>query len=150
MYEKITPASWPALGFRNCITTGAAVQYFTDVIKVYMDQLVTYDAGSVDFASARDTYTAANPPIAGRELQQINTQYRITSFLKGPEAFADFRRGGFPALTTNPYAGNIPAETFIGRLSYPTSEISVNTTNLNAAIEAQGPDLLNTKLGWDK
>jgi hypothetical protein len=54
-------------------------------------------------------------------------------------------------LTPNPYASaDIPAGTFIRRITYPTSEISVNTENLNAAITSLGPDKLSTRVWWDK
>ena len=140
--------------FRGWITTGTAAQYFSDGIKAHMDQMATYDAGSAVSAGARDTYIAANPLTAGTELQQINTQYWIASFLNGPEAFANFRRSGFPALTPNPYGQpnnpDVPNGTFIRRLTYPTSELSVNTANVNAAIAAQGADKLSTRIWWDK
>lgn len=137
--------------FRGWITAGTADQYYSEGIKAHMDQLATYDPNSAVSASARDVYVAANPLIPGRELEQINTQYWIASFLNGPEAFANFRRSGFPALTPNPYASaDVPSGTFIRRLTYPTSEISANTTNVNAAISAQGPDKLSTRIWWDK
>ena len=140
--------------FRGWITTGTAAQYFSDGIKAHMDQLATFDAGSAVAAGARDTYIAANPLIVGKELQQINTQYWIASFLNGPEAFANFRRSGYPALTPNPYGQpsnpDVPNGTFIRRIGYPTSELSVNTTNVNAAIAIMGPDKLSTKVWWDK
>jgi hypothetical protein len=138
--------------FRGWITGGnTAAQYFSDGIKAHMDQMVTYDAGSAVSASARDNYIAANPLGAGTELEQINTQYWIASFLNGPEAFANFRRSGYPALTPNPFpSADVPAGTFIRRLGYPTSEISVNTTNINEAISRQGPDKLSTRVWWDK
>ena len=140
--------------FRGWITTGTAAQYFSDGIKASMDQMATYDPGSAVASSARDTYIAANPLTAGTELQQINTQYWISSFLNGPEAFANFRRSGYPLLTPNPYGQpnnpDVPNGTFMRRLTYPTAELSVNTVNVNAAITAQGPDKLSTKLWWDK
>jgi Starch-binding associating with outer membrane len=140
--------------FRGWITAGTAAQYFSDGIKAHMDQLATYDAGSAVPAAARDIYIAANPLGAGTEYQQINTQYWIASFLNGPEAFANFRRSGFPALTPNPYGQptnpDVPNGTFIRRITYPTSELSVNTTNVNAAIATQGADKLSTKIWWDK
>jgi hypothetical protein len=139
-------------GWINPSTTAA--QYFSEGIKAHMDQMATYDPGSAIAAGARDTYIAANPLGAGTELQQINTQYWISSFLNGPEAFANFRRSGFPALTPNPYGQpnnpDVPNGTFIRRLTYPTSEVSVNTVNLNEAITRQGPDKLSTRIWWDK
>ena len=140
--------------FRGWITSGSATQYFADGVKAAMDQMATYDAGCAVAPGARDAYIAANPLSAGTELEQINTQYWITSFLNGPEAFANFRRSGYPALTPNPYGQpnnpDVPAGTFIRRLTYPTSELSVNTDNVNAAIALQGPDKLSTKIWWDK
>jgi len=140
--------------FRGWITSGSAAQYFADGIRAHMDQMAAYDPNSAVPAAARDTYVTANPLAAGTELQQINTQYWIASFLNGPEAFANFRRSGFPALTPNPYGQpsnpDVPNGTFIRRLTYPTSELSVNTDKVNKAIEQQGADKLSTRVWWDK
>jgi hypothetical protein len=140
--------------FRGWINTGTADQYFADGIKAHMDQMVTFDAGCAVAGGARDAYIAANPLVPGNELQQINTQYWIASFLNGPETFANFRRTGFPSLTPNPYGQptnpDVPNGTFIRRLTYPTSELSVNTANVNTAIAAQGADRLDTRVWWDK
>jgi Starch-binding associating with outer membrane len=140
--------------FRGWITTGTAAQYFSDGIRAHMDQMATFDAGCAVAGSARDIYVAANPLGAGTEYLQINTQYWIASFLNGPEAFANFRRSGYPALTANPYGQpnnpDVPNGTFIRRITYPTSELSVNTANVNAAIAVQGADKMSTKIWWDK
>jgi hypothetical protein len=140
--------------FKGIISTGTAAQYFSDGIKAHMDQMVTFDAGCAVAAAARDAFITANPLAAGTELQQINTQYWISSFLNGPEAFANFRRSGFPALTPNPYGQpsnpDVPNGTFIRRLTYPTSEQSVNTANFNEAVARQGADKLSTRIWWDK
>jgi hypothetical protein len=140
--------------FRGWITDGSAAQYFADGIKAHMDQLATYDPASAVSALDRDTYIANHTLEAGRELEQINTQYWIASFLNGPEAFANFRRSGYPALTPNPYGQpnnpDVPNGTFIRRLTYPTSELSVNASNVNAAITEQGSDKLSTRVWWDK
>lgn len=140
--------------FRGWITTGTAAQYFADGIRANMDQMATYDPASAVSAGDRDTYVTANPLGAGTELQQINVQYWIASFLNGPETFANFRRSGFPVLTPNPYGQptnpDVPNGTFIRRLTYPTSELSVNAENANASIARQGEDKLSTRLWWDK
>jgi hypothetical protein len=140
--------------FRGWITSGSVAQYFSAGIKAHMDQLATYDAGAAVASSLRDAYVTAHPLVPGKEFEQINTQYWIASFLNGPEAFANFRRSGFPSLPPNPYGQpsnpDVPNGTFIRRLGYPTSELSVNTTNVNAAIAVMGPDKLSTRLWWDK
>lgn len=140
--------------FRGWINTSTAAQYFSDGIKAHMDQMASFDAGCAVAAGARDTYIAANPLTPGNELAQINTQYWIASFPNGPETFANFRRSGFPTLTPNPYGQptnpDVPNGTFIRRLTYPTSEISINSTNVNEAISRQGADKLSTRIWWDK
>lgn len=140
--------------FRGWITTGTAEQYFSDGIRAHMDQMALYDPTTAVSATDRDTYVANNPLETGNELEQINTQYWISSFLNGPEAFANFRRSGYPALTPNPYGQpnnpDVPNGTFIRRLTYPTSELSVNSTEVNKAIASQGPDVLSTRVWWDK
>lgn len=139
---------------RNWITTGTAAQYFADGIRAHMDQMSTYHPGCAIAPADRETYVANTPLNAGSEIEQINIQYWISSFLNGPEAFANFRRTGFPALTPNPYGQpnnpDVPNGTFIRRLTYPTSEIAVNTANVNEAISRQGPDKLSTRVWWDK
>jgi hypothetical protein len=141
--------------YKGWITTGlTAAEYFANGIRAHMDQMAMYDPMSAVAASDRDAYVTAHPLEAGRELEQINTQYWIASFLNGPEAFANFRRTGYPSLAPNPYGQpnnpDVPNGTFIRRIGYPTSELSVNTENVNDAIATMGPDKLSTRVWWDK
>jgi hypothetical protein len=138
--------------FRGWITTPTtAAEFFSNGIKAHMDQLGSVDAGSAVSAAARDAYAAARTAaFAGAELKEIGYEYWIASLLNGPEAFANFRRTGFPALTPNPYPGSEVPNAFINRLTYPNSEISVNSANVQAAISVQGPDNLATKVWWAK
>jgi hypothetical protein len=135
--------------FRNWIPTGNAVDYFRDGIKAHMDQLVEYDPASAVAGGDRDTYADAQvATFDGNELAQINYEYWVASFLNGSEAWANFRRSGFPALAGNPFPGR--DVDFITRLTYPPSEILVNTKNVQDAIEEQGPDKLDTRVWWDQ
>jgi len=135
--------------FKNYIATGDAQTYFTDGVKAHMDQMASFDPNSAVAAADRDTYVSARvATFAGNEVAQINYEYWIASFLNGPEAWSNFRRSGFPALVGNPFSGR--DVDFIFRLTYPPSEILVNSVNVNEAIAEQGPDKLDTKLWWDK
>ena len=126
-----------------------AAQYFDAGIKAHMNQLATYNANSTVAASDRDAYAAARAAVfAGNELREINYEYWIASFLNGPEAWANFRRSGFPALAPNPYPGR--TVDFITRLTYPPSEILVNSANVQEAIASMGGDNLDTKVWWNK
>ena len=115
-----------------------------------MEQLAIFDANSAVAPAAITSYLAENPFKTTTALEQINTQYWVASFLNGPEAFANFRRSGFPVLTPNPFPGKAIKGTFIRRLTYPNSEISVNSVNVKEAIGRQGADDLDTKVWWDK
>ena len=129
--------------------TGDAATYYAAGVRAHMEQMAIYDPAAEVPADDIEAYLAAQPYDAANALAQINTQYWIASFLNGPEAFANFRRSGFPQLTPNPFPGKDISGDFIRRLTYPNSEISVNTTNVNAAISAQGPDNLDTRMWWD-
>lgn len=135
---------------RGWITTGTTDGYYNAGITAHMQQMATYDAACAIAAGDIATYLTNNPFDPANALQQINTQYWVSSFLNGPEAFANFRRSGFPVLTPNPYPGKSISGNFINRLGYPNSEISVNKENVDAAISRQGPDNLDTKVWWDK
>ncbi|MEO6729848.1 MAG: SusD/RagB family nutrient-binding outer membrane lipoprotein [Ferruginibacter sp.] len=134
---------------RGWITTSSTVKDFYDAgVSLHMQQMAGYDAGAAIAAGDISTYLTNNPFVPVRALEQIGTQYWIASFLNGPEAFANYRRTGFPALAPNPFPGKEVA--FIRRLTYPNSEQSINQTNFNAAIARQGPDKLDTRVWWDK
>ena len=129
----------------------AAAAFFTAGIKAHMDQMASYDAASTILAADRDTYATANPldvSSLNASLTQIGYQYWIASFLHGPEAWANFRRTGFPALAANPYPGSEVPGSFVNRITYPPSEILVNSSNVQEAITAQGADNLATKVWW--
>ena len=127
------------------IPTGTVEEYFTNGIKAHMDQLVSFDPASAVAAADRDVYVATRIPLlAGNELEQINYEYWIASFLNGQEAWANFRRSGFPALDENPFRGK--TVNWITRLPYPPNEYVVNNENVQAAVAAQGPDKLEVGL----
>jgi Starch-binding associating with outer membrane len=130
--------------------TGDPATFYAKGVRAHMEQLQAYDAGSAVPAAAIDAYLTANPFAADKALEQINVQYWIASFLNGPEAFANFRRSGFPVLTPNPFPGKDIKGDFIRRLTYPNNEISINGANLQAAVASMGPDNLDTRVWWDK
>jgi len=135
---------------RGWVTGTTAETYFNRGVRLHMEQLVAFDANSAVPAAAIDAYLRENPYSAATALEQINTQYWVAAFLNGPEAFANFRRSGFPRLTPNPFPGKGIKGDFIRRLTYPNSEISINNTNVREAIGRQGPDDLDTRVWWDK
>ncbi|SDE26357.1 Starch-binding associating with outer membrane [Pricia antarctica] len=130
--------------------TGNPAGYFEAGVRAHMEQMAAYDPESAIPSEDIDTYLAAQPFDSGNALEQINNQYWVSSFLNGPEAFANFRRSGFPVLTPNPYPAQDITGDFINRLTYPTDEIATNNANLSEAVARMGPDNLDTKVWWDK
>jgi hypothetical protein len=137
---------------RGWITTATTTaEFYNNGVRAHMEQLADYDSDAAVPSTSIDDYLAANPFVDdATALEQINTQYWISSFLNGPEAFANFRRSGFPALAPNPFPGKDISGDFIRRLTYPNSEISVNTDNVNTAISRMGADNLDTRVWWDQ
>jgi hypothetical protein len=136
--------------FRNW-TTGTPGTFYSNGIRSHMQQLALYGTSTAIADAAINTFVSANPLTVGRELQEINTQYWVASFLIGPETWANFRRSGFPVLTPNPFPGkDLKTEPFIRRLTYTDAELNVNRTNVQAAIARQGPDVMDTRVWWDK
>lgn len=141
--------------FRGWITTGDAQTYFTEGIFAHMNQMEEYHTPAAEgdpttdvLPADRDAYIASREPLfAGNELEQINYEYWIASFLHGQEAWANFRRSGYPELEVNPYDGK--TVDWITRLPYPPNEYVVNGDNVAAAIAAQGEDELDTRIWWD-
>jgi len=78
-------------------------------------------------------------------LEQIALQKYVSLFSQGVESWNEWRRTGIPALTPafDGVINQIPS-----RYNYPTTEGSINKTNYEAAVAAQGPDLLTTPIWW--
>jgi hypothetical protein len=89
-----------------------------------------------------------------QKLERIITQKWIASFPLSNEAWAEFRRTGYPRLAPvvfNKSGGTVPAGQYIKRLVFPDTEYQRNADNVQAAIGLLGgSDSQGTKLWWDK
>jgi hypothetical protein len=115
-------------------------------------------------SAAIDTYVASLPA-ASKE--NVLTQKYITLFMQPYEAWAEYRRTGYPNTlllpgqtgTLNVASGGDTTYTFTSliagltdlpkRLFYPTSVQTLNTANYQAASAAIGGDKMDSKLIWD-
>jgi len=87
------------------------------------------------------------------KLEKIITQKWIALYPEGTEAWSEFRRTGYPklypvAITKNP---DLPAGTFIKRLTYPTAVTNSSGDAVKAAVAAHlgGKDSAATPIWWD-
>jgi hypothetical protein len=133
---------------RGWVTDDVAGRY-SEAIEANMEQMADYGPETAIPASAIEAYLQANPLDMDNAMEEINAQYWVSSFLDGPEAFANFRRSGYPDLDPNPYPGSEINGDFIRRLTYPDSEFSVNNDNVQQAVARQGQDNLDTRVWWD-
>ena len=125
---------------------GSAAEFYENGIRAHMEQLSTSYVNTTIAQSDIDAYVTAHPLEAGRELEQINTQYWIASFLIADESWANFRRSCYPALTPNPRQDDLPAEeSFMRRFGYPSDERSLNP-NVESGVT---PDEIGTRIWWD-
>ena len=131
-------------------TTGDAATLYAGGIRAHMQQLAGYGTSVAIGSAAIENYITTHPLDMNKALEQINTQYWVASFLNGPEAWANFRRSGFPMLAPNLFPGkDLKTETFIRRLTYPDAELNVNHDNVQKSITRQGADIMDTRVWWD-
>jgi hypothetical protein len=87
-------------------------------------------------------------------LERIITQKWIAIYPLGNEAWAEFRRTGYPKLAPvvlNKSGGAVPTGSFARRLTFSDREYIENGDNVRAAVGLLGgPDNMGTKLWWDK
>lgn len=124
--------------------TGVAADHYYAGIEASWNQWGVYGDGT-DYtnyiADPEVVYNSANWD------ELIGEQKWVALYPNGYEAWSEWRRLGFPALTPNPFGvlSQIPV-----RFTYPTSEATNNTENYNAAVSAQGPDEPLTPVWWDQ
>jgi len=147
---------------RGYITTGTVKDYYEAGIKGHMTQLdfwTSVSGGDSPITQEElDTYLQ-QPEIAfnpSSGLKQINEQYWVACLMIWHEAYANFRRSGYPQLKPLNFPGEDPyvsiatgGDGFIHRLTYPLKEWSINTTNVQEAADRMGGDNMGTRIFWD-
>ena len=90
---------------------------------------------------------------AERKLERIITQKWIALFFNGNEAWAEYRRTGYPNLIPVAYNGSggiVDSKTGPQRMAYPQEEYTNNSVNVTEAVNTllKGPDNMATKVWW--
>lgn len=117
--------------------TGSAEEYYYNGIEASFD----FNGLSGDYSNY---ITQAGVAYSGT-LQQIAEQNWLGLYCQGVESWIEWKRTGFPVLepAIEAVEDEIPS-----RYKYPAIEGSVNTDSYNAAVSAQGADLLTTQIWW--
>ena len=129
------------------IITGDAKTYYENGVRAAMDALKVYGPDGVISKAQADAYLLGNPYPNTSEaaVELINTQYWLETHVNYYETFANMRRSGYPKI----YAKFTDGTVMPRRLTYLSKEVSINP-NAQEAIQRQGPDLVTTRVWWDK
>ena len=123
---------------RGLISGGAATHYSAAIH-------ANFAANGLSTSDAEAYLAQPNVELGGSPLRQIAIQNWLALFCQGFEAWTEWRRTGFPELdpALDAYVSEIPS-----RYTYPAIEQSVNKASYDAAVAAQGPNLVTTKVWW--
>jgi len=129
---------------------GNAEEHYNNGVLAAMTQYAVFgDAGVVADADAQQ-YLADNPYDPADGLNMINTQFWACTFFNEYEAWANYRRTGFPVLNAVTYTGSQSPGAIPRRMYYSSVDKQVNTTNYNAAAAGMpGGDKVTSRMWWD-
>lgn len=132
---------------------GDALTHYEEAVGASLG-LATYYPGDMSFTQGQlNDYLLDNPYPSGgtfeEQMETIHTQFWISLFMNNIEVWSNYRRTGYPALTPTNYPGNETGGSIPRRVPYPGAELRLNASNVEAAIQAQGPDLFTTRIWWD-
>jgi hypothetical protein len=129
---------------------GSPATHYENGVLAAITQLAAFGPASVISDADAQAYYNAHPYVDSIGLSQINTQFWLCTVMNEYEAWSNWRRTGYPALTPTNYTGNVTAGTIPRRLEYPTSEKVTNGVNYQAAVaRLTGGDLLTSRMWWD-
>lgn len=131
---------------------GDAETLYNAAVHAGMTQWSIYGIDVPDAATI-DTYLAANPFDSNNALENIGTEYWVTTYMNWYETWSNWRRTGYPQLVPVVYNGgtNVPG-IIPTRFSYPDNEYSLNTDNINEAVSrlrSGEQDNFNSTVWWD-
>ncbi len=149
LYNKGIETSFQEAGcsssYNTYLQTGSVVLSYTDPLGKH---------NATDFGTAPSVAWAND----GHELERIIIQKWIANHMIGHEAWADFRRTGYPVmlmavnnLSNGGMWGTVDGDRGMRRLHYPQSEYDNNNENLRGGVQLLGgPDEYGTDVWWAK
>lgn len=126
-------------------SNGNATAHYEAGVKSAMQQWILFDASfEVTDAQVGD-YLTANP--FDGSLEMVGNQHWAANFMQWYEAYSNWRRTGYPALTPVNYPGNESSGQIFRRIRYWVSEVAINP---NFQENSTKPDDVMTKVWWDQ
>ncbi|HEX6983231.1 MAG TPA: SusD/RagB family nutrient-binding outer membrane lipoprotein [Balneolaceae bacterium] len=125
-------------------TTENAETLYNEAVTASIEQWTGDTAGTTAFLGQAGV--EYNPASQAEAVEQIATQRYVHLFMNGYEAWAEYRRTGYPDIMANPLGREVPL-----RQSYPADEELNNTENYNEAVGwLENGNTLYSPLWWDK
>ena len=126
------------------LSSSEAQDHYVKGVKASMKMYTRYNPSLIVSDDQVSTYLALYPyGVSKSALEMIGEQLWVNHFFNWWEAWADWRRTGFPKLVPTNYPGNATNGTIPQRLMYPPYE---KVLNLNFDKGSTKPDELTTKL----
>jgi len=133
---------------RNWIQ-GDAEDFYERGVRSAMQQLAFYGPGAVIPDEEINAYLAAHPFDPSNAFAQLGHEMWVSLFLNGYNAWAHWRRTGYPELIPTNHPDNLTNGQIPRRLLYPQEELTLNGEHYQEAIARQGPDEFMTRVWWD-
>ncbi len=130
---------------RGYAVGGTAESYYNSAIQSSFEFWGLSRESAAYLAKPEVAYATAT----GTWQQKIGTQAWIALFNRGFESWSSYRRLDFPALVAPANAVAAANGVVPKRLTYPSTEATVNGVNYRAAVTAMGEDRLRKKIFWD-
>lgn len=146
------------LSFEQWKANGLA-EYLANDTAVPQNYIDPYTEGSQSYSGTISTITIKWDEAANKEVKQerILTQKWIANWTLGSEAWAEYRRTGYPRLIPATAAGNksggvVDSNKGARRMPYPQDEYVGNNANITTAVSQylKGPDNMGTNVWWDR
>jgi hypothetical protein len=127
------------------LAPAAAMAHYNEGVKASMQMYTIYDASFAVSDAQVAAYLAARPyGVAKPALQMIYEQLWVNKYMNWWDAWADWRRTGFPALVPTNFPGNVTGGKIQQRLRYPNAEVGGNPNFATGA----SPNDYTTKVWW--
>lgn len=151
--------------------TGTAKEFYEKGIEASMRQWGIADAAAIKaYINGTSTpialdagHLVKSPPMTDiavkwaatpeKQMEQIITQKWLALYPNGHEAWAEYRRTGYPKLYPRLNSDNpdVPVTAIVRRTPYTQDEFNTNGPGVQSGIKLLGgPDNASTRLWWDK
>jgi hypothetical protein len=127
---------------------GSAETYYNKGVEASIKLWIpTWPVAVTDYLASADMLWNEGATL-DEKMEKIHLQKYYALFLVDLQQWFEYRRTGHPVLPKGSGLrnnGEMPA-----RMTYPVYVQSTNPTNYKAAVAEQGPDLISTKVWWQK